>query len=465
MIDVIADLHLHSKYSRAVSPQMTPPIMAQYGEQKGIELLATGDWTHPVWLKEIKNYLTEAEEGLYKIKSPTIGQNEKTRFLLSVEIATIYSQGGKGRRIHQLLFVPTFETAEKVNKELIRRGFNLSSDGRPIIGLSSKNLLQLVLEIDERSLLIPAHAWTPWFGIYGQMSGFNSLTEAFEDLAPFVYGIETGLSSDPEMNWQMDELKNRSILSFSDAHSPTKMGREATVFRLESLSYENIQKAIMAPSKRKEEKIKNTENKVLYTIEFYPEEGKYHYSGHRNCGITMTPEEQTRAHNICPVCKRSLTDGVMRRVQELAQEDPQGSHKPNSTGLVWITDSKNSHPPFVKIVPLQEIIAEAIGSPVASPKVKVLFDGLCKKGVSEFHVLLKLPLADIERILLTVTSSAFAQKITDGIKKVRAEQIVIHPGYDGVFGIVKIWPDKKDIVNDADLEDIPSSKEQIGIEF
>ncbi|HYK07991.1 MAG TPA: hypothetical protein VEW42_00655, partial [Candidatus Eisenbacteria bacterium] len=164
MIDVIADLHLHSRFSRAVSPQMTPPVMAQYGEQKGIELLATGDWTHPIWYREIRNYLTEAEEGLFKIKTPT-PENEKTRFLLSVEIATIFSQGGKGRRIHQLLFVPSFETAEKVNKELLKRGFNISSDGRPIIGLSSKNLLQLALEIDERSLVIPAHAWTPWFGI------------------------------------------------------------------------------------------------------------------------------------------------------------------------------------------------------------------------------------------------------------------------------------------------------------
>src|SRR5260221_4941286 len=224
MIDVVADLHFHSKYSRAVSPQMTLPVMAQVAGQKGIELLATGDWTHPVWFREIRKCLEESEEGIFRIKSKeegirsegdsstALGMTSGVRFLLSVEIATIYSQGGKGRRIHQLLFVPSFETAEKINKELLKRGFNLSSDGRPIVGMSSKNLLQLALEIDERSLLIPAHAWTPWFGIYGQMSGFNSLTEAFEDLAPYVYGIETGLSSDPEMNWQMEELNTRSIL-------------------------------------------------------------------------------------------------------------------------------------------------------------------------------------------------------------------------------------------------------------
>ena len=331
MVDIVTDLHLHSKYSRAVSPQMIPPVMAQYGKQKGIDVLATGDFTHPLWLREIKNYLEEAEEGLYKIKNPVAGQ-EATRFLLSVEIASIYTQGGKGRRIHNLVFAPSFETVEKINQQLLKRGYNLSSDGRPIIGFSSKNLLELILEVDERSMLIPAHIWTPWFGIYGQMSGFNSLEEAFGDLAGNVYGIETGLSSDPEMNWQVKELDTRSILSFSDAHSPAKMGREATVFRLESLSYDNIRKAIMRPSKQ----INAGENKVLYTIEFYPEEGKYHYSGHRNCGVTMTPEEQRQAGGICPVCHKTVTDGVMRRVQEIATEKDKAHHQPNQQGLVWI---------------------------------------------------------------------------------------------------------------------------------
>lgn len=456
MIDIIADLHLHSKYSRAVSPQMTLSVMAQYGEQKGIELLATGDFTHPLWFAEIRSFLSEAEEGLYKIKKPIAGQNEKTRFLLSVEIATIFSQKGKGRRIHQIILVPSFEVAAKVNKELIKQGCNLSSDGRPIIGLSSKNLLQLLLEIDERCLLIPAHIWTPWFGIYGKRSGFESLTEAFEDLAPYVYGIETGLSSDPEMNWQIEELTTRSILSFSDAHSPAKMGREATVFRLEDLSFANVRKAIMAPSRKKRQ-----QNNVLYTIEFYPEEGKYHYSGHRNCKISMTPQEQLAAKNICPVCGKMLTDGVMRRVQELAVRQEQGSHTKNSAGIVWITDPKNIHPPFVKIVPLQEIIAEAIGSPVTSPKVKVIFDKLCKDGLSEFHVLLELPLEDVEKIAQSITSVVFARRLTDGIRKVRSEQIVIQPGYDGVFGTVKIWQEGKDVAKDTDED----SEDQIGLQF
>jgi uncharacterized protein (TIGR00375 family) len=382
---------------------------------------------------------------LYKIKNPAKNQ-EQTRFLLSVEIACIYTQGGKGRRIHNVVFVPSFETAEKVDRELLKRGFNLSSDGRPILGLSSKNLLQMLLEIDERCLLIPAHVWTPWFGIYGQMSGFNSLSEAFEDLSDKVYGIETGLSSDPEMNWQIDELNSRSILSFSDAHSPAKMGREATVFRLESLSYDNIRKAIMAPSKQ----IETGENKVLYTIEFYPEEGKYHYSGHRNCGVTMTPEEQKASKGICPVCKRPVTDGVMRRVQELSQEDPRGLKKENEKGLVWISDPKKKHPPFVKIVPLLEIIAESLEVPVASPKAKVVFDSLTSNVESEFHVLLKATKEEIIKAASLVTSSQNAIRVAEGIGKVREAKIVIKPGYDGVFGVVKIWQEDEDPAKDVD---------------
>lgn len=479
MGDIIADLHLHSKYSRAVSPQMSLEVMAKVGEQKGIDLLSTGDWTHPLWLREIHSQLEESEEGIFVLKNRASNQTQphpdpllkgeedhEVRFLLSVEISCIYSQEGKGRRIHNLVFVPSFQTAEKVNKELLKRGFNLSSDGRPIIGLSSKHLLELLLEIDERSLLIPAHIWTPWFGMYGQMSGFNSLKEAFEDMDPYIYGIETGLSSDPEMNWQVKELETRSILSFSDAHSPAKMGREATVFRLESLNYENIRQAIMRPSQKvhssqfvvdgKETLTPNplpqrgegdhgeTLNRVLYTVEFYPEEGKYHYSGHRNCKVSQTPEEQQEAHSICPVCKRPVTDGVMRRVQELSEENPRGLHKESDHNLVWITDPKSIHPPFVKIVPLNEIIAEAIGSPVASTKVKPIFDALCEKGGSEFTVLLKTPPSDIETIALSTTSPQNAKKIAQGIEKVQREAIFITPGYDGLYGVVKIWSDKED---------------------
>ena len=239
----VTDLHLHSKYSRAVSPQMTLPVMAENAKQKGLDILSAADFTHPVWFKEISAQLEEAEEGLYRLKDHE--EFEAIRFLLSTEISSIYKQGDRLRRIHNLVFVPSLATAEKVNNELISRGCNLNADGRPIVGLSAEALLELLLSIDDRSFLIPAHVWTPHFGVYGSASGFDSLEEAFGKLAPYVYGIETGLSSDPDMNWQMPELRNRAILSFSDAHSAPKMSREATVMELQSPSFDNIKKAIM----------------------------------------------------------------------------------------------------------------------------------------------------------------------------------------------------------------------------
>ena len=243
----VADLHLHSKYSRAVSPSMTLPVMEKFAGQKGIDILTASDWTHPIWFKEIQNQLEEAGEGVYKLKIENVKSKKNILFLLSTEISSIYKEAGKLRRIHNLVFVPTIEIAEKVSKALIKRGCNLSADGRPIVGLSSRNLLELILSIDQRCLLIPCHVWTPHFGVYGSKSGYDSLEEAFGDLAPFVYGIETGISSDPEMNWRISELANRSILSFSDAHSAPNMAREATVFDLEKPTYENIRQAIMRP--------------------------------------------------------------------------------------------------------------------------------------------------------------------------------------------------------------------------
>jgi len=468
-MQVVADLHLHSKYSRAVSPKMTLPVMSLVGRQKGIDLLATGDWTHPLWMKEIRSQLEESEEGLYRIKSQIVNsksqvssnhqslQSQKEiKFLLSAEISCIYSQNGKGRRVHNLVFVPSFEAAEKINRKLIVRGCNLTSDGRPIIGLSSKHLLELILSIDERSLLIPAHIWTPWFGILGMKSGFASLQESFEELADYVYGIETGISSDPEMNWEIGELDTRSILSFSDAHSPAKMGREATIFELEDLSYKNIRKAIMAPSQKPEARSKNQGNRIVYTIEFYPEEGKYHYSGHRACGITMTPEEQRQSRGVCPVCGRLVTDGVMRRVQELANENPRASTKQNTLGVKWLTDPKGQHPPFVKIIPLNEIISAAIGSPITSPKVNGMFNTLTTRLESELFVLLKAPLEEIAKIA--------GERIAEGVQKVREGKIVITPGYDGVYGKVRIWPEKKDEAKHANK--FPKTqKVQLGLDL
>lgn len=427
-MQVIADLHLHSKYSQAVSKNMVISTMAQVAKQKGIDLLATGDWTHPQWFQELRTNLVESEEGIFKIKKPT-EQQKNTRFLLSVEVSNIYSQAGKGRRIHNLLWSPSFESAEKINKELMKRGYNISSDGRPILGLSSRDLLEMVLGIDDRCLLIPCHIWTPWFGLYGMNSGFQSLQEGFADLSDYVYGIETGLSSDPEMNWQIAELNTRSILSFSDAHSPAKMGREATIFILNNFSYTAIREAVMEPYLKS--KGKKVENKVLYTFEFYPEEGKYHYSGHRKCNVIMTPEDQQVRHGICPVCKRKVTDGVMRRVQELANENPRSKKEPNISGLTWFIDPQKKHPPFVKMVPLLEIVAEGVGTRVSSLKAQSLFNKMCNELDTEINILLNTPLKKIKKVA--------GEKIAEGIQKVREGNIMIKPGFDGVYGTVKIW--------------------------
>lgn len=495
----VADLHLHSKYSRAVSQNMVLPIMAEWGRKKGIDILTTGDWTHPLWLREIRSQLEEKGEGLFNLKShpDQIGTNLKSTsqisnlrkeplFLLSTEISSIYSQNGKLRRIHNLIFAPSFETAEKINKELTGRGCNLHSDGRPIIGLSSKDLLETILSLDDRAMLIPCHVWTPHFGIYGSASGFDSLEEAFGDLSRYIYGIETGLSSDPEMNWQIEELKNRSILSFSDAHSPAKMGREATVFELKEPSYENIRKAIMRGSvtiegrelkvgiEDRESKIDKKinpptstlkelsstfhhlpSNRIVYTIEFYPEEGKYHFSGHRNCKVVFGPEEIQGRGSLCPVCKRQLTEGVLYRVSQLGDSSPStiSEQKISPNGIKWYTDKTRNHPPYVKLVPLLEIVAEGLESTVASQKVKAMFDGLCEEFGSEINILLKTPITLIQKKL--------GPKISEGIERVRKGNIVIDPGFDGEYGKVKIW--NHDESSTENKED--NAKAQLGLGF
>jgi uncharacterized protein (TIGR00375 family) len=433
-MEFISDLHLHSKYSRAVSPQMALPEMAKWAFKKGINLLTTGDFTHPLWFRSIKAELDEVGEGVYKLKK----QDLNVRFILTVEISSIFKQGEKLRRIHNLVFTPSIEIAEKINKGLLNRGSNLSSDGRPIIGLSSKNLLELLLDIDKKIILIPCHAWTPHFGIYGSASGFNSIKESFEGLSNYIYGIETGISSDPWMNWQVPELENRSILSFSDAHSLPKMGREATVFEinktLDTLSYIDIGKAISYPMRKASGRNVIGESGVSYTIEFYPEEGKYHYTGHRNCKIIKSPQQIKESGNICPVCSKKLTEGVMFRVQQLAKEGsdfrPYDSHT-DSKDVLWIDDPLKKHPSFVKLVPLNEIIAESLGSPVSSEKVKIRFDELCKEFGSEINILLKTAIQDLAKVS--------GDKIAEGVAKVRKGDIIIEPGYDGKYGKVQIW--------------------------
>lgn len=439
-MNFVTDLHLHSKYSRAVSPQMTLPVMAQYAAQKGLDILTMGDFTHPLWLKEIKELVEEEGEGVYKVKDQRskIKTEKEILFLLSTEISSIYKQGDKLRRIHNLVFMPDFESVDKFNNELRKRNCNLNSDGRPIIGLSSKNLLELILTIDERAFLIPCHVWTPHFGLYGSASGFNSIEESFGDLSKYIYGIETGISSDPEMNWRIKELENRSILSFSDAHSPAKMGREATVFKIKDqnakikttdqklkISYEDIRQAIMRNPVSKLE--------IGYTVEFYPEEGKYHFSGHRNCKYALDPESSQKVNHVCPVCKKRLTEGVLYRVEQLAgnSTDSRLVIEKNGSGINWHKDKKGTHPPYVKLVPLLEIIAEALRSTVASQKSKNIFNKLCAELEGEMNVLINAPITQIERVA--------DERVAEGIKMVREGNIVIKPGYDGEYGVVRIW--------------------------
>lgn len=437
---------------------MILPEMARWASLKGLDIISASDFTHPLWIRELKSQLEESSEGLYSLSSQLKTRNlqRKTLFLLSTEISSIYKQGEKLRRIHNLVFAPNLETVEKINKEFTKRQFNLLADGRPIIGLSSKDLLELLLNIDKNILLIPCHAWTPHFGIYGSASGFNSIEECFGDLSDYVYGIETGISSDPEMNWQIDELKSRSILSFSDAHSAPKMGREATVFAIKNgdevacnsqITYNDIASAIKRDPRGNAE--------IQYTIEFYPEEGKYHYSGHRNCKVIRGPEEIRKSGNICPVCKRRLTEGVLYRVEELSDDKLLGKveAKVSTSGVKWYTDITKNHPPFVKLVPLNEIIAEVFSSTVSSQKVKDAFENLCQALGSEIEVLLKTPLSQIEKI--------GGDKLREGIDKARRGNIIIDPGYDGEYGKVKIWDDHNKIAQVTEEK----QKSQLGLQF
>jgi uncharacterized protein (TIGR00375 family) len=438
-MQIISDLHLHSKYSRAVSPQMEIPFMFQWEIKKGMGLLATGDWTHPLWFRELKANLDEDGSGILKLKESVrnniltskIDKAAEPKFLLSTEISLIYTQGGKGRRVHLLVWVPDFDTVEKINNELLKRRMNLSSDGRPIMNLTARDFTQIVLNVNPKTLVIPAHIWTPWFSVFGSMSGFDSLAECFADMVPNIYGIETGLSSDPVMNWQIKELDNRSIVSFSDAHSGAKLGREATTFNLESLTFDNLYKAIAHPDEK---------NNIAYTIEFYPEEGKYHYTGHRLCGISQTPAETKKNGVLCPKCHRPLTVGVMHRVENLAQRSEQELQLTNwqinkDSEIKGMKSKLLNKPPFVKIVPLGEIIGETMKFSAGSKKIDVEYEKLVSNLGGEFNVLLHAKIPDIARVANEV--------VAEGILKMRKQKITIIPGFDGQFGVVRIGENGK----------------------
>jgi len=409
----IADFHLHSKYSRATSPQMDLENLDKWAKIKGIKVLGTADFTHPAWLKELKEKLERVEPGLYKIKNQKskIKNNEfgipenETRFILTTEVSCVYSKKFKVRKIHLIIFSPSFEICEKINTHLGWIG-NLKSDGRPILGLDAKELAKIVLGISEDCLVVCAHAWTPWFSIFGSKSGFNTIEECFEEYSKYIYALETGLSSSPDMNWRLSSLDKITLISNSDAHSPQKIGREANVFDTE-ISYPAIAEAI---------KFKDLQ-KFLYTIEFFPQEGKYHYDGHRICGISLSPKESKKYNNICPNCGRPLTIGVLNRVNSLADR-PEG-FKPEKAI------------PFKSLIPLAEIIADALGQGTGTIEVDKEYKNLIEKFGNEFSALIDVPRQELEVVTLP--------EIAEGILRVREGKVFIEPGYDGVYGKIRIF--------------------------
>lgn len=447
-MELVLDLHLHSRFSRAVSPRMNLQNMYIWGRKKGINVLSVTDFTHPIWFKEASSQLTEKNPGIYTLKSeeqienstelPKKGKNPGMHYMLSTEVAAIYTENGQSHRIHNLIFSPNLETCEKINKELTRRGINLSADGRPILGISTRNLCELLFEISPKITVIPCHIWTPWFSLYGSRSGYDRISDCFSEFAPRIFAVETGISSDPSMNWRIPELDTRSIVSFSDAHSLEKMGREATVLKpkskdqkpkLEDITYDNILNALVRGRERVFE--------MAYTIEFYPEEGKYHFTGHRNCGISYSPSEDRSKGTICPVCKRELTVGVMHRVEDLsAREEKNFSYKKDENGVVWVTDPKGIRPPSVSLVPLLEILSEVQNSAPNSQKVLTLFDTLVQTFGSEHEVLLRSDLDEVRKLT--------GVKVAEGIEKVRGRNISIIPGFDGEYGKVSIWKEGED---------------------
>lgn len=392
----IADMHIHSKYSRACSKDLDIKNLEKWARVKGVDLLGTGDFTHPLWIKELKNNLIETEKdtGFYQTKTGF-------PFVLQTEISLIYSQGGKGRRIHNLVFAPSFQAVDDITKALLKRG-RVDYDGRPIFKIPCPEFVEMMKTIDERIQIIPAHAWTPWFGLYGANGGFDSIKECFQDQLKNVHAIETGLSSDPLMNWRLKQLDNINLVSFSDAHSfwPWRLGREATVFDIEP-TFDALSQAL--------EKGKG----LTETIEVDPNFGKYHLTGHRNCEISLDAAEAKNRKNICPKCGKQLTVGVEQRIEELADR-PLG-YKPEHAK------------PFRSFIPLSELLAQFHKKAVASKGIWQEFYKLVNEKRTELDVLLKMPLNE----LAAETSNEFA----DILQKNREGKIRVKGGYDGVYGV------------------------------
>jgi len=412
---IIADLQIHSKYSRACSQDLNPHSIGAWADKKGIGIIGTGDFTHPKWFLELQEALEEVKPGLYQLRD----KSAKSLFMLTAEVSSIYKQGDKVRRVHNMVFAPNFKAVERLIAGLEKTGANLKADGRPIMGVHCDALVKIAKEADENIEIIPAHAWTPHFGLFGSLSGFDSVEEAFGDQAKYIFAIETGLSSDPKMNWQIPMLDKYSLVSNSDAHSLRKIGREANVFEIseDKLSYAEIIRVIREKDPKE----------FLFTIEFFPEEGKYHLDGHADCKFSCLPSQTKKLGGICPVCGKKLLVGVLSRVEKLADRE-YGFTPPRAI-------------PFKSVIPLEEIIAETLEVGVQSKKVIEMYNKMTNAKLqisnespsTEFEILLDLPQDQI-----TIISNP---EIAEAIVRVREGRVKVEGGYDGVFGKIHIFDD------------------------
>lgn len=409
LMKMIADLHIHSRFSMATSKEGTPENLDFWARKKGISLIGTGDFTHPVWREELKERLVSEGNGLYRLRDEYVKEEsrkfpgEGTRFVVSGEISSIYKKNGKTRKVHNVILLPGLEAADAMAQRLEKIG-NIHSDGRPILGLDSHDLLEMMLDVCPEGILIPAHIWTPHFSVLGAKSGFDSVEECFEELAPYIHALETGLSSDPAMNWRISKLDRYQLVSNSDAHSPSKLGREANLLDIDC-SYEGLYRAIQ------------TGEGLEGTVEFFPEEGKYHFDGHRKCGVSLSPVEAERLGGICPVCGKKLTMGVDYRVEQLADR---------AEGFV-----KKDGKKYESLVPLPEVISTCMGYSAASKKVQGCFEQMIQTLGTEFDILRNVPSEDIK--------SCAGERIAEGIENVRTGNVKRIPGYDGEYGKIELF--------------------------
>ncbi len=418
---LVADLHIHSHYSRATSKTLDFEHLARWAQLKGVDLVGTGDIAHPGWLQEMRDKLEPIEGNLFRLK-PELAKmvaetledgvppscRREVRFLLAGEISNIYKKvdaagENRTRKVHNVIFAPTLEVVQRIQIELEKIG-NIRSDGRPILGLDSRDLFEIILDVDPRCQLIPAHIWTPWFSLLGSKSGFERVRDCFDDLTPQLAAMETGLSSDPPMNWRVSQLDPWTLVSSSDAHSPQKLAREATTFDIEP-GYDAMFHAL-----------RHAPEQVLNTLEFFPEEGKYHYDGHRKCNICWHPQTTIEHDGLCPGCGKPVTVGVMHRVEVLADE-PEGRRAPRSR-------------PFHGLIPLPEILSEVLGVGASSKRVQRAYMALLAQLGSELHILLDAPLEEV--------AQAGGAPLAEGIGHMRRGQVEAQPGYDGEFGVIKV---------------------------